>query len=227
MPLDDSVQYIATQDFVRTLLSDMDDVPTDILNLLTQHYDFRLDPGLDNLDGRPRSFGEFHPSERELLWERDNDHNTVKRLTEDLKSGQPGARTPFSGPVPFQLIAMALKRSPQGKARVILTDDPGLIEMLQFYDIDTLESDDFIQKLQQDQVIGPEYADTLRENVMKHKEQHQKGFSQDVFEKHRTNAQDMEARRATRRVNLETELPLQEPPNPVPRDKGAGPELEL
>jgi hypothetical protein len=162
---DPNVQYIATYDFTQTLLSDQS-MPSDILNLLYDNYDLMIEPGMDassyeevpsgsrdqrkNMPG-PRS-GPRHAGERDFM----RDYNGRKQELSEFEKRfalQKTIRTTPSRQVPWQLVAMAMQRSTDGKRRVVLTDDEGLEELLQYYGIQTMESDDFKHKLEDDHVI--------------------------------------------------------------------------
>ncbi len=152
--LDDDVQYIATTQFVRTMLADIGF--TDALDVLDDHYDFLADPGME--EGGYK--GKVHRSERKFMWERDHNRHLIDADAARLAAGQEDRQT-YGGKVPFYLIAMALRRSPQGKRRAILTDDPGLIELLDYYGIETIESDQMLEKMKKDQALDPERAGQL------------------------------------------------------------------
>lgn len=156
----EDVQYIATSDFMRTLLSNTDDVPPGILDTLYDRYDFMIDPGME--EEHPQ--GSDHRAERDFRREYKHNEDRIKRRTRRLAAGK-GLPRSKGRKIPFYLIAMALHRSRQGKPRVILTDDPGLIEWLQFYDIDVMTSRDFIEKMKKDRLISDEQAKKLSQNV--------------------------------------------------------------
>src|SRR5262245_20347337 len=116
---DGDIQYIATQDFVRTLLSGMGDLPPDILDLIDTHYDFMINPNVDE----PGYQGTGHRAEQEFLLEY---HQNRRALTPEMRRLEINNMTAGKGnkEIPFALIAMALRRSPRGKSRVVLSDDP-------------------------------------------------------------------------------------------------------
>lgn len=180
----DDVQYIATTQFVRTMLADIGF--TDVLDVLNDHYDFLADPGME--EGGYE--GKVHRSERKFMWERDHNRHLIDADAAKLAAGQEDRRT-RDGKVPFYLIAMALRRSPQGKRRAVLTDDPGLIELLDSYGIETIESDQMLEKMKKDQVLDPDRAGQLSSSPDRHEP-----FSEQHYEAKRSEAEEIQQQRA-------------------------------
>ncbi len=182
--LDDDVQYIATTQFVRTMLADIGF--TDVLDVLDEHYDFMTDPGME--EGGYE--GKVHRSERKFMWERDHNRHLIDADAARLAAGQEDRQT-YGGTVPFYLIAMALRRSPQGKRRAVLTDDPGLIELLDYYGIETIESDQMLEKMKKDQVLDPDRARELALGLDR-----REPFSEQHYEAKRSEADEIQQQRS-------------------------------
>jgi hypothetical protein len=142
---DNNVQYIATQDFLRTLLSG--NLPADLVALLEQ-IDLITDPGVDE----PNAQGLGHPSEQAFLDEYRSRRREITAEARQLEMRNPNARAAHKA-LPYHLIAMALRHSPEGKKRVILTNDEGLMEWMHFFGIETIDSESFVRKLEAERVV--------------------------------------------------------------------------
>jgi hypothetical protein len=152
------IQYIATQQCLRTLLSGMS-VSLDLLH----DSDFIADPGVDE----PGYQGIGHRSEQTFLWEYRQHRRAIKAEARQLEMRQPDA-PPQNRAVPFYLIAMALRRSPEGKPRVVITDDPGLIEWMQFFGVETMESAEFIRLILSNSLVDSENAAIIHPDPNQH-----------------------------------------------------------
>lgn len=144
---DSDVQYIATQGFLNNLLSRRDDVPVDVLDIMDERYDLITDPGADKTHRK----GFRHESEWEFMREYRDNRDFIDQHADDLKSFYGKDRADDQSP--FYLIAMALRRSPQGKTRIVLTDDLQLERLCHSRGIRTMRSPDFIRKMQRDRVL--------------------------------------------------------------------------
>lgn len=136
----DNVQYIATQDFLRTLLSGS--LSTEMVALLDQ-LDLLTDPGVDQ--GEPQ--GSNHRSELLFMDEYRSRRREIRAEARHLEMRNPHAKF-GNRSLPYHLIAMALRHNPLGKRRVILTNDEGLMEWMQFFGIETIDSESFLRKLE-------------------------------------------------------------------------------
>jgi hypothetical protein len=194
---DGDVQYIATQDFVRTLLSGLGELPPDILDLIDTHYDFMINPNVDE----PGYQGTGHRAEQEFLLEY---HQNRRALTPEMRRLE--INNPTAGKsnreVPFALIAIALRRSPRGKSRIVLSDDPGLLELLQFYGVATMESEQFKDKLKHDKVVNRSIDQPLAPDMQQAKSPDSPALDGDLAPEPETNS--MVKRR--QQINLDRDL---------------------
>jgi hypothetical protein len=149
---DPNVQYLATDEFMQTLLSGQG-LSKDFLDLLYDNYDLMADPGIDRKDYKPGTTRTGHKVEKDFLKAHKDNRAEVSSISNRLASSNRNLLKTPRGQIPWQLIAMAIQRSTDTKQRVVLTDDEGLMELLQYHGIKTMESDTFKRKLEADKVI--------------------------------------------------------------------------
>lgn len=150
MDSSDNVQYIATHDFLQTLLSG--NLSADLVSLLDQ-LDLISDPGVD----QPSYQGLGHPSEQLFLDEYRSRRREITTEARQLEMRNPNAQAAHRA-LPYHLIAMALRHSPQGKRRVILTNDEGMMEWMQFFGIETIDSESFTKKLEAEHKVEKQHT---------------------------------------------------------------------